>query len=51
MQSKLKRIIVTGSNQGLGYGLVRELINKHYHIIMPCLTKELAEAARHDIAD
>jgi len=46
MQETLKRIIVTGCNQGIGYGIVENLVNKPYHIIMACRNLERANAAR-----
>ena len=51
MQETLKRIIVTGCNQGIGYGIVENLVNKPYHIIMACRNLERANAARIYIAN
>ena len=42
----LKRIVITGCNQGIGYGIVENLVNKPYYIIMACRSLERANAAR-----
>lgn len=44
--TSLKKIIITGSNKGIGYGLVQNLIVKKNFIIMACRNKSLAEKAK-----
>lgn len=44
---KLRNIIVTGSNKGIGYGIVENLAQKTgWNIIMACRNKELATKSR-----
>lgn len=33
MFNKNKRAIVVGTSRGIGLGLVRELLNQHWHVI------------------
>ena len=48
MTNQAKSIIVTGSNKGIGYGIVEGLLKQGapWHIIMACRNTELAEASR-----
>jgi NAD(P)-dependent dehydrogenase (short-subunit alcohol dehydrogenase family) len=44
---KLRNIIVTGSNKGIGYGIVENLAQKHgWNIIMACRNLEAANKAK-----
>lgn len=44
---KLKNIIVTGSNKGIGYGIVENLAQKAgWNIIMACRNIELANKSK-----
>ena len=38
----LKTIVVTGSNKGVGYGIVENLVQKNFKIIMACRNVQLA---------
>lgn len=42
----LKTIIVTGCNKGIGYGIIENLYQKPYKIIMGCINLELAKEAK-----
>mgnify|MGYP000901248975 CR=1 FL=1 len=47
---KLRNIIVTGSNKGIGYGIVENLAQKTgWNIIMACRNKELAIKSRDEL--
>ena len=46
----MKKIIVIGSNRGLGEAIVRNLCDKPYHIIMAFRRQEQAEATLECIA-
>ncbi|EGR33176.1 hypothetical protein IMG5_060150 [Ichthyophthirius multifiliis] len=47
MNQNFIKIIVTGSNKGVGYGIVENLIQKqNYHIIMACRSLERGNEAR-----
>ncbi|KAL4463515.1 hypothetical protein ABPG72_007616 [Tetrahymena utriculariae] len=46
MNKDLIRIIVTGSNKGVGYGIIENLAAKPYHIIMACRSLERANETR-----
>ena len=46
----LKTVIVTGSNKGVGYGIVENLAAKGtFHIIMACRNVELAQTAKDEL--
>ena len=46
----LRNIIVTGSNKGIGYGIVENLAAKEgWNIIMACRSRERAEATRTEL--
>lgn len=51
MELALKTIIVTGSNKGIGYGIVRALLKLPYKIIMACRSIERAEKAKEELAE
>ncbi|CAM9715090.1 unnamed protein product, partial [Discosporangium mesarthrocarpum] len=40
-----KVYLVTGSNQGIGYGLTKQLIRKGGHVVMACRSQAKADAA------
>jgi len=42
----LKTIVVTGANKGVGYGIVENLFQKPYQIILACRSLELASKAK-----
>ena len=42
----LKTILITGANKGVGYGIVENLFQKSYQIIMACRNLELAALAQ-----
>ena len=42
----LKTIVITGSNKGVGFGIVENLFQKPYQIIMACRNLELANLAK-----
>lgn len=45
--NQLKNIIVTGSNKGIGYGIVNHLAqSSNWNIIMACRNVELAQKAK-----
>lgn len=47
---KLRNIIVTGSNKGIGYGIVENLAQKQgWNIIMACRNVELANKSRDEL--
>lgn len=37
-----KRVLITGSNRGIGLGLVKEYLKLNYHVIATCRTPQLA---------
>jgi short-subunit dehydrogenase len=45
----LKLVVVTGSNKGIGYGIVENLIQKAFRVVMACRNVSLAEQARTEI--
>ncbi|KAL4472403.1 hypothetical protein ABPG74_018352 [Tetrahymena malaccensis] len=49
MNKELIRIIITGSNKGIGLGIVENLSTKPYHIIMACRSIDRANEARQKI--
>ena len=46
MEGALKQIIITGCNKGIGYGILENLAEKSFQIIMACRNAQLAEEAR-----
>ncbi len=49
---KLRNIIVTGSNKGIGYGIVENLAQKQgWNIIMACRNVELANKSRDELLE
>jgi NAD(P)-dependent dehydrogenase (short-subunit alcohol dehydrogenase family) len=50
MEGKTKTVIVTGSNKGVGYGIVDNLAGKPgYKIIMACRNTELANKSKQEL--
>jgi NAD(P)-dependent dehydrogenase (short-subunit alcohol dehydrogenase family) len=48
--NQVRNIIVTGSNKGIGYGIVNHLAkSQNWNIIMACRNVELANQARDEI--
>jgi carbonyl reductase 1/carbonyl reductase 3 len=48
--NQVRNIIVTGSNKGIGFGIVSYLAkNQNWNIIMACRNVELANKARDEI--
>lgn len=45
----LKKVIVTGCNKGVGFGIIRNLYQKPYKIIMACRSLELAKKSKEDL--
>lgn len=45
----MKTIIVTGSNKGIGLGIVEKLAGKAFRIIMACRSVDKAEETRKNI--
>jgi len=45
---RMKVAVVTGSNAGLGYGIVTRLVLEHpdFHVVMACRSVEKAQAAK-----
>jgi NAD(P)-dependent dehydrogenase (short-subunit alcohol dehydrogenase family) len=44
---KLRNIIVTGCNKGIGFGIVKKLAERNdWNIIMACRNLELAEKSK-----
>lgn len=43
-------MIITGCNKGVGYGILKNLIEKPFNIIMACRNKDLAEKARIEVS-
>ena len=41
----MKKIIITGSNKGIGFGLLKDLSSKPFEIIMACRNLKLAKTA------
>lgn len=49
---KLRNIIVTGSNKGIGYGIVENLAQKQgWNIIMACRNVELANKSKDELVN
>ena len=47
IMSKLRNIVVTGSNKGIGYGIVEKLASKNqWNIIMACRNKDRGNQAK-----
>jgi len=53
MESDTRTIIVTGSNKGIGYGIVETLCKRDNipNIIMACRSKERAEASQKKLGE
>jgi WW domain-containing oxidoreductase len=50
--NKVKNIIVTGSNKGIGYGLVKYLAkSKNWNIIMAVRNIDLGKKAKNEILE
>lgn len=45
----LKKVVVTGCNKGVGYGIIRNLFQKPYKIIMACRSLESAKKSKADL--
>lgn len=41
-----KIVVVTGCNKGIGYGLVENLVQKNFKVIMACRNLDLCGKAR-----
>jgi len=42
MADKLKTIVITGSNKGVGFGILQNLASKPFKLIMACRSIERA---------
>lgn len=37
-----KTVVITGANKGIGFGIMENLIQKHFNVIMACRNLDLA---------